>query len=136
MSALRLGTFALVLALSACAGADAGAPASDDTAEQIPPAPPAPPAPPPLPESPLSSTSAAGAKSPPPFVDYEADCALPLSEADDENAVFYLDGERLGRGNVRNQIDPESVTDLTVYKCVDLVPEPSLLGIVVVSTTR
>ena len=142
--------FALILVwalpLGGCAGADTDPP-PEATAEPIPPPalPPLPPSepsilftPPAEAELPPSFVPPTEAELPPSFVDYEADCALPLVEStgsDGRNAVFYLNGERRGRGDVTDQIEPESMTGLTVFECEDLVPEPSLLGIVVVSTS-
>lgn len=76
---------------------------------------------------------------PPPYVDYESDCALPLIESDGsdgQNAISYVDGERYGRGNPADQVDVDSITGVKVFKCADLVAEPSLLGIIIVTTSN
>lgn len=85
----------------------------------------------------IQPDAASSVKLPPSFVDYEADCKLPLredaEEGKGENAISYIDGERHGRGTP-DSLDPQAVTGITVYKCAELIEEASLKGIVVIET--
>ena len=73
---------------------------------------------------------------PPAYVDYKKECRLAYQKTngnDGANVVFYINGERYGRGTP-TELDLEMVREIHVYQCIDLIKEPTLNGIVVIDT--
>lgn len=70
----------------------------------------------------------------PDFVDVTGDCTPPPGASGPVEPVYYLNGERLGRGFDPEELDPAAVSGLDVYRCDEQTDQPSDLGIIVITT--